>query len=356
MNDSDHFQNLNAISKNIEQLAQEAFDKIKAGIGSKAFSVLLKDVLKDYSQEVQQAVQLMANDYTKLGDNTQPLKLLNGLTLSESLYANAALGVAPVVTRLVNESVNQMQTAQQLSRLIYEGYDFQDDPLKVKKALPKYLYSELEKAVTQAKTLKTPSLKAAYLQALNRIEKGAHRDAINKALQVAFYERNRYYANRIAQTELHRVHSDTRAAEIMADDGIDWVQIKLSTTHPKYDICDYHANLNAYGKGKGVYPKAKAPKPPFHPHCRCLTRPRVDIDPPKTEPVRNQSAERDMMRNLSKGEQVTILGSELKRVQYFTDPRLNVLDIVDAGKPKGYETRYVGDAVGLSEDAKTTSK
>ena len=113
MNDSDHFQNLNAIGKTIEQLAQEAFDKVKAGIGSKAFSMLLNDVLKDYSQEVQQAVQIMANDYTKLGDNTQPLKLLNGLTLSESLYANAALGVAPGETRLVNESVAQMQTAQQ---------------------------------------------------------------------------------------------------------------------------------------------------------------------------------------------------------------------------------------------------
>ena len=43
---------------------------------------------------------------------------------------------------------------------------------------------------------------------------------------------------------------------------IQYVQIRLSSKHPKTDICDYHAKVDLYGLGPGVYPKAEAPKPP----------------------------------------------------------------------------------------------
>ncbi len=58
---------------------------------------------------------------------------------------------------------------------------------------------------------------------------------------------------------------------------------------------------------------------------------------------RNQSSERAFIKSISKSEQVGVMGSEIKRVQYLSDFRLKVLDIVDSGKPKGYETRFVWD-------------
>jgi hypothetical protein len=284
----------------------------------------------------------MMREYLSLGTpSNTPLASVKGLVLSEHLYNNAMLAVAPVVTRIINEHANDMKTARELAKAIYEGYDFKEDPLDVQKELPKYLHKPLAKLI--ASGLKTPALRAAYLQYLNNAGDKASKADMAKLLQVAFYERNRYLANRIAQTELHRIHSDTRASEIMADDQVHWVQVRMSQTHPKYDICDYHSKLNAYGKGAGIYPKGKAPKPPYHPFCRCKLSPVITIDPPKTPPVENKSASRAFISSLPTSQAVAILGSREKLAQFLRDKDLSVLGIVDQNKPKGYETRYVGD-------------
>jgi hypothetical protein len=77
----------------------------------------------------------------------------------------------------------------------------------------------------------------------------------------------RYFANRIAQTELHRAFTTKQAADLMEDEEVEWVQWRLSVTHPRPDICDLHAHVDRYGLGPGVYPKPLAPLPPAHPHC-----------------------------------------------------------------------------------------
>jgi hypothetical protein len=346
IDEAQHTLNLNIIGNDIDALAKQAYNELIAQIGNgkEAASVTIARVLKNYSADVQAAVDTMMREYLSLGTpNSEPLATVGNIALSEALYANANLVVAPVVARLINESTQQLKTARELSRLIYDGYDFQDDPLKVKKELPKYLIGNLQKAIKQASLLKTPSVKAAYLQALGKIEKGAHQDALNKALQVAFYERNRYLANRIAQTELHRVHTDTIAADFMADETLHWVKVSMSSTHPQYDICDYHSKLNAYGKGAGIYPKAKAPKPPYHPHCRCRLMGKHGIDAPEKPPLENLSAAREMIAKLPKSDAIAILGSEAKYFEYRQSKSLSVLDIVDRGKPLGYGTKVVGD-------------
>jgi len=86
-----------------------------------------------------------------------------------------------------------------------------------------------------------------------------------KALKRAFYEKSRYYANRIAQNEVMKAYSIKRAKMIADDDSIEVVKVRMSRTHPRKDICDYHANIDKYGLGKGVYPKDKAPIPTYHP-------------------------------------------------------------------------------------------
>jgi hypothetical protein len=346
IDEAQHTLNLNIIGNDIDALAKQAYNELIAQIGNskEAASVTIKRVLKAYSQEVQARVDTMMREYLSLGTpNNEPLATVGNVALSDALYANASLVVAPAVAKIINDSAKEMKTAREIAKQLYEGYNFKEDPLDVVKALPKYLQQPF--ANIQARGLKTPALRAAYMQYLDTTGEKANESQLQNLLKTAFYERNRYLANRIAQTELQRVHTDTIATEMMADNGLHWVQVKLSSTHPKYDICNYHTSLNAYGKGSGVYPKDKAPKPPFHPHCRCRMSARVDLDAPKKEPVQNKSAERALINSLPKGDAIDILGSEAKYFEYRQNKSLSVLDIVDRGKPQGYETKTVGDVV-----------
>jgi hypothetical protein len=72
---------------------------------------------------------------------------------------------------------------------------------------------------------------------------------------------------------------------------------------------------------------------------------RVDLDAPKKEPAPNRSAERALINSLPKGDAIAILGSEAKYFDYRQNKALTVLDIIDRGKPQGYETKTVGDVV-----------
>ena len=56
-------------------------------------------------------------------------------------------------------------------------------------------------------------------------------DEIEKKLKVAFYERNRYFANRIARTELHRAYTDQQSREWMQEKRIEYVELRLSAKH-----------------------------------------------------------------------------------------------------------------------------
>ena len=116
------------------------------------------------------------------------------------------------------------------AKALYEGYDFKQDPLDVAgklETLPKYLKVEFNKVL--AAKLKTPALRAAYLQAIREQEAGKGMAALEQVLKTAFYERNRYYANRIARTELHRAYTDRQSRELMSQARIEYVQLRLSS-------------------------------------------------------------------------------------------------------------------------------
>ena len=165
-------------------------------------------------------------------------------------------------------------------------------------------------------------------------------DEIEKKLRIAFYERNRYFANRIARTELHRAYTDQQARELMEQDQIQYVQIRLSSKHPKTDICDYHAKVDLYGLGPGVYPKAEAPKPPFHPHCYCLTAPRIDLIHPK--PRLNPKAERAFLSSLPAKEAAQVAGSSAK-LQQVLKGGTSLETLYNAGKDELYQWKRIGD-------------
>ena len=115
----------------------------------------------------------------------------------------------------------------------------------------------------------------------------------------------------------------------------------MSRTHPQRDICDFHAKANLYGLGAGVYPKAKAPKPPFHPFCRCNMLSMHSID--STDAKHNPKAQKEFMSALPKAVQQRIAGSEVK-LQRFNSGE-DLLSIFDESKHRDYGVRYVGGII-----------
>ena len=259
--------------------------------------------------------------------------------LSDALYADS-LAVAASVRGIIERHLQGPQSARALALALYEGYDFKADPLKVVKPLPKYLQKIFDRAA--ASRLKTPALRAAYLQAIDKAEAGAGRRSLEKALRAALYERNRYLANRIAQTELHRAYTDRQSREIMGQDRVAHVKIYLSRRHTARDtdICDYHAKADLYGLGAGVYPKALAPKPPFHPFCRCNAAPYLTASAGKT-PRFDPVAERAFLRSLSPDEARRVAGSQAKLERALKGESLE--SIYSAGQDPLYRWRRLGD-------------
>jgi len=272
------------------------------------------------------------------------------IDLSSRLYRHLDEVNAVTRTLIANHAKGFVQ-ARDLAMQIYEGYGFKDDPLVVMDKLPRYLREALEDpAVSQgfaqivgrirASNLKTPALKASYLQAIDALEAGAGENRIKRLVKVAWFERNRYLANRIAQTELHRAYSNQVAQEIMDDSEVVWVKVQMSRTHPRVDICDYHSGLNAWGQGPGVYPKAKAPKPPYHPFCRCVLVGRYDIDA-DAQQRENPNVAQSFMQGKSDYDQRLIAGSR-ERLNRFRDGES--LEAIYNGSTKSqYRWKTVGD-------------
>ncbi|MCK7493264.1 MAG: hypothetical protein MZW92_18875 [Comamonadaceae bacterium] len=124
--------------------------------------------------------------------------------------------------------------------------------------------------------IRTAALRSAYEQIFNEAIAGASKRRRDRALRQVIEERNRYFANRIAQTEIARAHADRVADEFLADPTIEVVEVRMSPSHPVTDICDLFARQDRFGLGPGLYLKL-APKPIFHPHCRSRLVSRPDV-------------------------------------------------------------------------------
>jgi hypothetical protein len=208
------------------------------------------------------------------------------VSLSRKLYAEAQ-DVSNIVAGIVQRNVRGYQDSKRLALQLFEGYGFREpdaEPLQINPEnpkLPKYMREILDPdpvrrkmaqafARIQVDGLSTPALRAAYSQALDAIEDiqgTVGRVELEKTLKTAFYERTRYFAERIARTEAHRAYSQREAQILLEDEDVEYVQIRRSRTSTAPCICDLITGRDQYGLGRGVYPKAKAPNPPFHPFC-----------------------------------------------------------------------------------------
>ncbi|MBO4329635.1 MAG: hypothetical protein J5820_03255 [Rhodocyclaceae bacterium] len=164
--------------------------------------------------------------------------------------------------------------------------------------------------------------------------------ALNAQLKIATGSASN--AQRVYQNVLDIAMSTGQALEYQAEEAIRFVQVRMSRTHPDADICDYHAGVDLYGLGKGIYPKEKAPLPPYHPHCRCVLAPRIDIaeDAPIHE---NPHAGRDWLARQDATAAARIAGNRQARDAVLNEGA-DLITLTDARQQHArYRTRYAGD-------------
>ena len=281
------------IKKAVSDAYDELIKQIRAGVAPRD---AVQTVMDSFSGEY--AAILAAGLKTVISESVGSAADIEvgNIKLSSRLYAQAE-ATATVVQGIVQNHTRGYSDARALALELYEGYEFNPtEPLNLNpdnSALPKYLREvilpdnrsriELSKAYAKAQTkaLKTPALKAAYtelLREIDKVEAGPGTVHMEKKLKVAFEEKLRYFAKRIAETEIHRAYAEAQAREMMADSDVEYVEWVLSPRHPVVDICDYFAGLDRYGLGPGVYPKALAPIAPAHPHCKCVLNERFDLN------------------------------------------------------------------------------
>lgn len=290
-------QALNARAAQAQQAATATAQALAVAQFNRVWQMLVDDPQLDVQDAVAAVqvefdgrfVELMAEAFSALllrsvGTAQVRAMRVGDITLSQHLYRHRRR-VQAEVTALVREHAKGVQQAQALAMRLYDGYNPADGirrPLEgaARARLPKALRTltadpaaraslqrVVESGQAQAARLKTRGLRAAYEEAFEAWRAGAGQDALRRKLEVALREKNRMYAERIARTELARAHQAEVAEVFMRDASIEVVQVRLNPRHPIADVCDLHARADLYGLGPGCYPKAKAPRPPFHPHC-----------------------------------------------------------------------------------------
>lgn len=247
------------------------------------------------------------------------------LTLSKRLYRRSST-IKNEVADTIKQALKTNKTVKGLAKSIFDGYG--KGGIIPEASIPKFLHklSDINisgEATPEAKRkerellrsvkgkiarLDTPYVRAAYNEVAAAVEDG-NEIRLQKAIYSATQEKARYHAERIARTENARAYADGQMNRFLDDDDIVAFQWKLSSRHPRYDICDFYANADLYGLGKGVYPKDKFPKLPAHPHCMCHIKPmtELDIDVNKRHNNLEQSG-LEYIKSLSKKHQEVLLG------------------------------------------------
>lgn len=319
---------LDKLAKQIEKAAREAYaDFLRLVDGGMPPRDAIERVSegfegKYYRQLSEAFSRVLAEPWTVKAMAAYPV---GPVTLSRRMYEHWRVTESEV-TGIIARHAQGMQQARELALQLYEGYGYRGvEPLKVQtgqfRTLPKPLRAlATEPAVratlmrtarrAAATRLRTAALRSAYTQAFDAAIEGAARPRLERLLKVAVEEKSRYFANRIAQTELARAHSERSAAELLADSTIEVVQWRLSAAHPRPDICDIFAEVDMYGLGPGVYPKLRAPKPIAHPFCRCRLRSRPDLR--AADAKERPAAEREYLAAMGEERAARLLGSKAR--------------------------------------------
>lgn len=357
-----------------DALLAEQRRRIEADLG-KAYQGVVDDIRRGVPPRdaVQRAFDSFRGEFAAalakgfseiLGQSVAPESVLalqvGQVSLSQSLYAQSQ-SVSQNVATIVERRARGIADAKALARELFEGYQNrapQDEPLQFKKGnprLPKYMReallsdpasrTEVARVLGQLQVdnLSTPALRAAYQRALDTLDEMADGTlapgALQNAIRTAFYERMRFFSQRIAETELHRAYAEADARNLAADPTIEYVQVSRGADSGVACICDVLAGRDAYGLGAGVYPIRDAPVPPFHPFCRCRLRTRRDLTGRKQRP-RGQLADVEFLSRFEPSAAARMVGSAAKLDNVFRGAPAE--SMANAGRNPDYVLRTVG--------------
>lgn len=358
---------LDDLQAEVERLAQAAHERLLTLLAQGVATERAVALAQAWFAERYVALLARAFETAPVGADTWNVRQVErmpvgDLQLSTRLWAHARQTAAEVAM-LIREHTAGTQQARELALRLYDGYrpaDGLQRPLegraraKLPNALRRLTQQPADRAALQrvyeqgmrwAASLKTAPLRAAYAQAFERWRQTKGQSVLDRWLEIAHREKTRQMANRIAQTELARAQQHALAAEFMADPSIEVVTVRMSASHPKRDICDLHARADLFGLGPGTYPKARAPRPPFHPYCRCRLQSRPDLS---AAGAREQpGAVRQFLRAMPPAEAARVLGSRARLAAVLAGK--DVLAVVNAGVPDGYAVKRLGEGAAESD-------
>lgn len=249
----------------------------------------------------------------------------DNLTLSSRLYGRSK-AIKQSVADTLTQAFKTNKAVRDTAKSIFYGYG--NGGIIPEASLPKFINDLTKLNITGSSTpeakqlqrkvlrsvrdkvsrLTTPGVRAAYTELTHAIDKG-NEERINKALETAVQEKTRYNAERIARTENARAYADGQVNRYMNDDDVVAYKWRLAARHPRFDICDFYANADLYGLGKGVYPKDKLPTLPAHPHCMCHIQPLTELDIQENKQHKGiNQAGLDYIQTLTKPNQEVLLG------------------------------------------------
>jgi hypothetical protein len=127
------------------------------------------------------------------------------------------------------------------------------------------------------------------------------------------------------------------------------VQVLINRAGHVTDICDLHAGLDLFGLGPGIYLRAAAPVPPYHPHCRCVLRARQSLNPDGPLQIRPGAVGR-FVAGLDPITRARIFGSRARGLLAMAAQTPADLDkLINTGRRPEYALQRIGVA---KKDAK----
>nr|DAJ22917.1 MAG TPA: minor capsid protein [Caudoviricetes sp.] len=270
------------------------------------------------------------------------------LTLSERTIKGEK-EVIKQVSNTIKNAIKKGESVQKTALALFDGYgygnilptqeipEFLKDLVNTAKKTDlthKEINALIRQVERQLKKVNVTGMKIAYNKVKEAVKTGCDR-VVEKAIYIATQERTRYFARRIARTELARAYVDGVMGQWANDEDCIAFKWQTSSAHPHKDICDLYANADLYGMGKGVYPKDKVPILPVHPNCMCHIRPLMQgskyIQGEEKEQI--QKGGMEYINGLNKHEQERLLG---------VYGRLEVLKKGNwTGKARNYSKEYM---------------
>ena len=108
--------------------------------------------------------------------------------------------------------------------------------------------------------------------------------------------------------------------------------------------------MDKYGLGARVYPKDKAPVPPYHPFCRCQMVPKYSHEYAK--PKLNTNADKEYLSGLKEWQRARILGSKAKADEALKTG--DVASVFNAMTPERYKVKSINEVAKFQKENGTT--